>query len=48
MPEIMACQQLLICPYFNVQFFGYLTSEVDIITDYAKLTPAICDPGVSQ
>jgi hypothetical protein len=22
MPEIMACQQLLICPYFNVQFFG--------------------------
>jgi hypothetical protein len=25
MPEIMACQLLLICPYFNVQFFGYLT-----------------------
>src|SRR5206468_7581676 len=25
MPEIMACQQLLIYPYFNVQFSGYLT-----------------------
>ncbi len=25
MPEIMACQRPLICPYFNVQFFGYLT-----------------------
>jgi putative ABC transport system permease protein len=25
MPEIMAFQRPLICPYFNVQFFGYLT-----------------------
>ena len=27
MPEIMACQPSLICPYFNVQFFGYLTTD---------------------
>jgi hypothetical protein len=25
LPEIMTCQRLLICPYFNVQVSGYLT-----------------------
>src|SRR5258708_11565263 len=28
MPEIMACQLPLICPYSNVQFSGYLTEHV--------------------
>jgi len=27
MPEIMVCQLPLIYPYFNVQFFGYLTLD---------------------
>jgi hypothetical protein len=31
MPEIMVCQLPLLCPYFNVQFFGYLT--VDTLFD---------------
>ena len=31
MPEIMACQPPLICPYFNVQFFGYLTNFENVI-----------------
>jgi transposase InsO family protein len=28
MPEVMVYQQLLICPYFNVQFFGYLKTPI--------------------
>jgi predicted HTH transcriptional regulator len=28
----MVCQRLLICPYFNVQFFGYLTCLLPGIT----------------
>ena len=44
MLESMACRLLLIYPYFNVQFFGYLTTYATYDSEYeGKLLVVIGD-----
>ncbi len=46
MPEIMACQLPLICPYSNVQFSGYLTLS-EFLRWYARVRTLILKTHLS-